>query len=79
VFLANKDAVLEMLSFNEDIAGHPPQRRRGAVRAFHPHPRHLQSIMAVGQDSPAPDFGRPIRACRTSRCRGRKRAMRTDD
>ena len=39
VFLANKDAVLEMLgTFNEDLgetdARHPPRRRRGLVRAF---------------------------------------------
>ena len=45
VFLANKEAVLEMLgTFNEDLSqAHPrdpPRRRRGAVRAFHPHPRH---------------------------------------
>ena len=45
VFLNNKDAVLEMLgTFNEDLVqadpGDPPRRRRGAVRAFHPHPRH---------------------------------------
>ena len=45
VFLANKEAVLEMLgTFNEDLSKlhprDPPQRRRGAVRAFHPHPRH---------------------------------------
>ena len=45
VFLANKEAVLEMLgTFNEDLSKlhprDPPRRRRGAVRAFHPHPRH---------------------------------------
>ena len=47
VFLANKDAVLEMLGrFNEDIVGfdarHPPRRRRSPVQPFHPHPRHPQ-------------------------------------
>jgi cyclohexadieny/prephenate dehydrogenase len=46
VFLANKDAVLEMLGrFNEDIATLTRAIRKG--------------IVAVGQDSPAPDFGRP--------------------
>ena len=45
VFLTNKEAVLEMLgTFNEDLVEthprDPPQRRRGAVRALHPHPRH---------------------------------------
>ena len=42
VFLANKDAVLEMLgTFNEDLSritrADPPRRRRGVVRTFHPY------------------------------------------
>ena len=45
VFLANKDAVLEMLDrFNKDLsaahARHAERRRPGAVRPFHPHARH---------------------------------------
>ena len=44
VFLANKDAVLEMLQrFTKDLAflaaGDPLGRRRHAVRPLHPHPR----------------------------------------
>ena len=44
VFLANKDAVLEMLGrFNEDLVDahtrDPPRRRRDAVQPVHPHPR----------------------------------------
>ena len=44
VFLANKDAVLEMLGTLQrgPVAAHardPPRRRRRAVRAVHPHPR----------------------------------------
>jgi len=46
VFLANKDAVLEMLGrFNEDLSMLTRAIRRG--------------IVEIGQDSPAPDFGRP--------------------
>ena len=45
VFLANKDAVLEMLGrFNEDLSALTramrTRRRPDAVRSFHPHPRH---------------------------------------
>ncbi len=45
IFLANKDAVLEMLGrFNEDVAALTKAIRRGdgdaLVRAVHPHPRH---------------------------------------
>ncbi len=45
VFLANKDAVLEMLgTFNEDLAQLTRAIRRGdgeaLVRSFHPNPRH---------------------------------------
>ena len=48
VFLANKDAVLEMLGrFQEDLAGLTRAIRRG--------------IVEIGQDSPAPDFGRAHR------------------
>ena len=45
VFLANKDAVLEMLGrLNEDLSALTRAIRRG--------------IVEIGQDSPAPDFGR---------------------
>ena len=77
VFLANKDAVLEMLgAFQEDlVAAHardPARRRRCAVRAFHPHardpPRHRQSSDRIPP--------RPISAARMAAWRrypGRKR------
>ena len=46
VFLTNKDAVLEMLgTFNEDLSKLTRAIRRG--------------IVEIGQDSAAPDFGRP--------------------
>jgi cyclohexadieny/prephenate dehydrogenase len=64
VFLANKDAVLEMLGrFNEDIAGLTKAIRRGDGEALFEHFTRTRAIrkgiVAVGQDSPAPDFGRP--------------------
>jgi Prephenate dehydrogenase len=44
VFLANKEAVLEMLgTFNEDLSNSPARSAAttaSAVRALHPHPRH---------------------------------------
>jgi cyclohexadieny/prephenate dehydrogenase len=63
VFLANKDAVLEMLGrFNEDIAGLTRAIRRGDGDALFEHFTRTRAIrkgiVAVGQDSPAPDFGR---------------------
>jgi cyclohexadieny/prephenate dehydrogenase len=64
VFLANKDAVLEMLGrFNEDIASLTRAIRRGDGDALFEHFTRTRAIrkgiVAVGQDSPAPDFGRP--------------------
>jgi cyclohexadieny/prephenate dehydrogenase len=64
VFLANKDAVLEMLGrFNEDIASLTKAIRRGDGEALFEHFTRTRAIrkgiVAVGQDSPAPDFGRP--------------------
>jgi cyclohexadieny/prephenate dehydrogenase len=64
VFLANKDAVLEMLGrFNEDIASLTKAIRRGDGDALFAHFTRTRAIrkgiVAVGQDSPAPDFGRP--------------------
>jgi cyclohexadieny/prephenate dehydrogenase len=63
VFLANKDAVLEMLGrFNEDIATLTRAIRRGDGGALFDHFTRTRAIrkgiVAVGQDSPAPDFGR---------------------
>jgi cyclohexadieny/prephenate dehydrogenase len=64
VFLANKDAVLEMLGrFNEDISELTRAIRRGDGDALFNHFTRTrairQGIVAIGQDSPAPDFGRP--------------------
>ena len=64
VFLANKDAVLEMLGrFNEDIANLTRAIRRGDGDTLFEHFTRTrairQGIVAIGQDSPAPDFGRP--------------------
>jgi cyclohexadieny/prephenate dehydrogenase len=64
VFLANKDAVLEMLGrFNEDISDLTRAIRRGDGDALFNHFARTRAIrkgiVAIGQDSPAPDFGRP--------------------
>src|SRR3954453_23250405 len=63
IFLANKDAVLEMLGrFNEDIAALTRAIRRGDGEALFNHFTRTRAIRkgigAVGQDSPVPDFGR---------------------
>ena len=80
VFLANKDAVLEMLGrFNEDISaadqGDPQRRRRGAVRAFHAHARHPQ-----GHRRYRPGFARarfrPPASRSQRRCRSLTRRMK---
>jgi len=64
VFLANKEAVLEMLGrFNEDIATLTRAIRRGDGETLFEHFTRTRAIrrgiVAIGQDSPAPDFGRP--------------------
>jgi cyclohexadieny/prephenate dehydrogenase len=64
VFLANKDAVLEMLGrFNEDISLLTKAIRNGDGEALFKHfvrTREIRKgIVDIGQDSPAPDFGRP--------------------
>jgi cyclohexadieny/prephenate dehydrogenase len=64
VFLANKDAVLEMLGrFNEDLATLTRAIRRGdGDTLFDQFTRTRairRGIVDIGQDSPAPDFGRP--------------------
>ena len=63
VFLANKDAVLEMLGrFNEDVAALTKAIRRGDGDALFEHFSRTRAIrkgiVQIGQDSPAPDFGR---------------------
>src|SRR3954447_13533499 len=64
VFLANKDAVLEMLGrFSEDLATLTRAIRRGdGETLFNQFTRTRairRGIVEIGQDSPAPDFGRP--------------------
>jgi cyclohexadieny/prephenate dehydrogenase len=64
VFLANKDAVLEMLGrFNEDISGLTRAIRNGDGNALFEQFTRTRAIrkgiVQIGQDSPAPDFGRP--------------------
>ena len=63
VFLANKDAVLEMLgTFNEDLSQLTRAIRRGDGDALFDHFKRTRAIrrgiVEIGQDSPAPDFGR---------------------
>jgi cyclohexadieny/prephenate dehydrogenase len=63
VFLANKDAVLEMLgTFNEDLAQLTRAIRRGDGEALFEHFKRTRAIrrgiVEIGQDSPSPDFGR---------------------
>jgi cyclohexadieny/prephenate dehydrogenase len=64
VFLANKDAVLEMLGrFNEDVASLTKAIRKGDGDALYEQFTRTRAIrkgiVDIGQDSPAPDFGRP--------------------
>ena len=64
VFLANKDAVLEMLGrFNEDVSALTKAIRKGDGDALFDHFQRTRAIrkgiVDIGQDSPAPDFGRP--------------------
>jgi cyclohexadieny/prephenate dehydrogenase len=64
VFIANKDAVLEMLGrFNEDIASLTRAIRRGdgdtLYELFSRTRAIRKGIVELGQDSPTPDFGRP--------------------
>jgi cyclohexadieny/prephenate dehydrogenase len=64
VFLANKEAVLEMLGrFNEDISSLTKAIRKGDGDALFEHFTRTRAIrkgiVQIGQDSPAPDFGRP--------------------
>jgi cyclohexadieny/prephenate dehydrogenase len=64
VFLTNKDAVLDMLgTFNEDLSKLTRAIRRGDGDALFEHFTRTRAIrrgiIQIGQDSPAPDFGRP--------------------
>ena len=64
VFLANKDAVLEMLGrFSEDLATLTRAIRRGdgetLFKQFTRTRAIRRGIVEIGQDSPGPDFGRP--------------------
>ena len=64
IFLNNKDAVLEMLGrFNEDLATLTRAIRRGdgetLFQQFSRTRAIRRGIVEIGQDSPAPDFGRP--------------------
>ena len=64
VFLANKDAVLEMLGrFNEDVAALTRAIRRDDGEALFNHFTRTRAIrkgiVEIGQDSAGPDFGRP--------------------
>jgi cyclohexadieny/prephenate dehydrogenase len=63
VFLTNKEAVLEMLgTFNEDLSKLTRAIRRGDGDALFEHFTRTRAIrrgiIQIGQDSPAPDFGR---------------------
>jgi cyclohexadieny/prephenate dehydrogenase len=63
VFLANKEAVLEMLgTFNEDLSKLTRAIRRGDGEALFEHFSRTRAIrrgiVEIGQDSAAPDFGR---------------------
>src|SRR5262249_54052105 len=64
VFLANKDAVLEMLGrFNEDGSALTKairkSRRDGLFEHFQRTRALRKGICEIGQDSPSRDFGRP--------------------
>jgi cyclohexadieny/prephenate dehydrogenase len=64
IFLANKEAVLEMLGrFSEDVSELTRAIRRGDGQTlfdiFTERRAIRRSVIELGQDSPAPDFGRP--------------------
>jgi cyclohexadieny/prephenate dehydrogenase len=63
IFLANKDAVLEMLGrFSEDLSALTRAMRQGDGQTLYDHFARTRAIrrgiVEIGQDSPAPDFGR---------------------
>jgi cyclohexadieny/prephenate dehydrogenase len=64
IFLANKDAVLEMLgTFQEDLSTLTRAIRRGDGETLFDHFTRTRAIrrgiVSIGQDSAVPDFGRP--------------------
>jgi cyclohexadieny/prephenate dehydrogenase len=64
IFLANKDAILEMLGrFNEDVSALTKAIRKGDSDTLFEHFARTRAIrkgiVDIGQDSAAPDFGRP--------------------
>ena len=64
IFLANKEGVLEMLGrFNEDVAALTKAIRKGDGAALYDHFTRTRAIrrgiIEAGQDTQAPDFGRP--------------------
>ena len=64
IFVANKDAVLEMLGrFNEDISALTRAIRNGDGATLFEHFTRTRAIrkgiVQIGQDSPTADFGRP--------------------
>jgi cyclohexadieny/prephenate dehydrogenase len=64
IFIANKEAVLEMLGrFNEDVAALTKAIRKGDGDALYEQFARTRAIrkgiVDIGQDSAAPDFGRP--------------------
>jgi cyclohexadieny/prephenate dehydrogenase len=64
VFLANKDAVLEMLErFNQDVSALTKAIRKDDGETLYEHFARTRAIrkgiVDIGQDSSAPDFGRP--------------------
>ena len=71
VFLNNKEAVLEMLgTFNEDLSKLTRAIRRNDGEALFEHFTRTRAIrrgiVEIGQDSAAPDFGRPHAALKKS-------------
>ena len=65
VFLANKEAVLEMLgTFNEDLSKLTRAIRRGDGEALFDHFTRTRAIrrgiLEAGQDTAVPNFGRPL-------------------
>ena len=71
VFLNNREAVLEMLgTFNEDLSKLTRAIRRGDGEALFEHFARTRAIrrgiVEIGQDSAAPDFGRPHAALNKS-------------
>ena len=83
VFLANKDAVLEMLGrFNEDLSDLTRAIRRGDGDALFNHFTRTRAIRKASSRSARirrrPTSAARIPTCRTSRCRGPMQRMRNN-